>query len=81
MKRRLVVAVAACGGGPRYLGAQLPDACAGTTPRRCLGWMAERDLAAAELDLYDDAALRELRPGRRRPARARLAARAARRGS
>jgi predicted Zn-dependent protease len=54
----LVVAIAACGGGPRYLGAQLPDACAGNNAEACAGWLAERDLDAGGLDVYPDAALR-----------------------
>lgn len=58
MKRWLVVAVAACGGGPRYLGAPLPDACAGNNAEACAGWLAERDLDAGGLDVYPDAALR-----------------------
>ena len=57
MKRWLVVAVAACGGGPRYLGAPLPDACAGNNAEACAGWLAERDLDAGGLDVYPDAAL------------------------
>ena len=56
--RWLVIAIAACGGGPRYLGAQLPDACAGADAEACAGWMAERDLDAGNLDVYPDAALR-----------------------
>ncbi|MBV8763063.1 MAG: M48 family metalloprotease [Deltaproteobacteria bacterium] len=57
MRTWLVLAIAACGGGPRYLGAQLPDAC-GTDAEACAGWMAERDLDAGNLDVYGDAALR-----------------------
>ncbi len=58
MRPWLVLAVAACGGGPRYLGAPLPEACAGTDAEACAGWMAERDLDAGNLDVYPDAALR-----------------------
>lgn len=52
-----MLAIAACGGGPRYLGARLPDAC-GNDAEACAGWMAERDLDAGNLDVYPDAALR-----------------------
>jgi Peptidase family M48 len=44
---------------PRYLGAALPDPCLARDVEDCLGWMVERDLSAAELDLHDDAALRD----------------------
>ena len=57
MRPWLVLAIAACGGGPRYLGAQLPDACANDA-EACAGWLAERDLDAGNLDVYPDAALR-----------------------
>jgi hypothetical protein len=43
---------------PRYLDAEVPRACVAGDVEDCLGWMAERDLAAAELELYDDAGLR-----------------------
>lgn len=43
---------------PSYLGTQLPHPCVAHDVEGCLGWMVERDLADAELDLYDDAALR-----------------------
>ncbi|HSS02745.1 MAG TPA: M48 family metalloprotease [Kofleriaceae bacterium] len=49
---------AACA-GPSYLGAQLPNPCLAHDIEGCLGWMVERDLAEAELDLYDDGALRD----------------------
>ena len=58
MKQWLVIAIAACGGGPRYLGAPLPDACAGNNAEACAGWLAERDLDAGGLDVYPDAELR-----------------------
>ncbi|HEY6174360.1 MAG TPA: M48 family metalloprotease, partial [Kofleriaceae bacterium] len=56
-----VLAVAALVGcaGPSYLGAQLPHPCVAHDVEGCLGWMVERDLADAELDLYDDAGLRD----------------------
>lgn len=49
-------ALAACAHGS-YLGAALPDPCTARDVEGCLGWMVERDMADAELDLYDDAAL------------------------
>jgi hypothetical protein len=55
---------AACGhtgaGAPRasYLGAPIPAPCIVHDVEGCLGWMVERDLADAELDVYDDAGLR-----------------------
>lgn len=57
--------VAACvrashvGAQPSYLGAQLPQPCVAHDVEACLGWMIERDLADAALDLYDDTALRD----------------------
>ncbi|MBX3156994.1 MAG: M48 family metalloprotease [Deltaproteobacteria bacterium] len=55
----LVVALlAGCQHRTEYLGARVPSACTVRDVEGCLGWMAERDLAAAELDLYEDAALR-----------------------
>ncbi len=53
-----LIALAAC---PRasYLGANLPHPCTAHDVEACLGWMVERDLSEAELDLYDDAALRD----------------------
>jgi hypothetical protein len=50
--------LAACGGGPSYLGATMPAACATADAERCAGWLTERDLDAGELDVYADAALR-----------------------
>jgi hypothetical protein len=43
---------------PSYLGARLPHPCVSGDVEGCLGWMVERDLAVAALDLYDDGALR-----------------------
>jgi hypothetical protein len=51
--------VAACAPGTSYLGQSLPAPCSERDVEACLGWMVERDLAAAELGLYDDAALRD----------------------
>ncbi len=51
------VALGSCA-RPLYLGAAMPEPCSTRDISGCLGWMVERDLAAAELDLYDDAALR-----------------------
>lgn len=53
-----LVALAACA-RPSYLGATLPAPCSAHDVEGCLGWMVERDLSAAELDLYDDGALRD----------------------
>lgn len=44
---------------PSYLGAELPHPCAARDVEGCVGWMVERDLAGAALDVYDDAALRD----------------------
>jgi predicted Zn-dependent protease len=44
---------------PSYLGATLPHPCTAQDVEACLGWMVERDLADAELELYDDTALRD----------------------
>ena len=43
---------------PQYLGANVPEPCTERDVEGCLGWMAERDLHAAELEIYDDAPLR-----------------------
>ncbi len=43
---------------PSYLGAVMPKPCRLKDAEGCLGWMAERDLAAAELDIYNDSELR-----------------------
>ena len=53
----LLLALAACQ-RPKYLGAAVPHPCTARDVEGCLGWMAERDLAAAELDIYEDSALR-----------------------
>jgi predicted Zn-dependent protease len=53
----LLLALAACQ-RPHYLGAAVPHPCTARDVEGCLGWMAERDLAAAELDIYEDSALR-----------------------
>jgi predicted Zn-dependent protease len=44
---------------PSYLGATVPKPCTSRDAEACLGWMAERDLVAAELDIYDDSTLRK----------------------
>ena len=51
-----LLALAACT-KPSYLGATLPHPCTTHDVEGCLGWMVERDLSDAELDLYDDTAL------------------------
>ncbi|HEU0036670.1 MAG TPA: M48 family metalloprotease [Kofleriaceae bacterium] len=54
----LIVELGACGKPAHYLGASVPRPCTTRDVDRCLGWMAERDLHAAELDLYEDRELR-----------------------
>ena len=53
-----LIALTACA-QPSYLGAKLPHPCTAQDVEGCLGWMVERDLSEAELDLYDDTALRD----------------------
>jgi Peptidase family M48 len=43
---------------PRHLGTEVPAPCTARDVEGCLGWMMERDLAAVELGLYEDARLR-----------------------
>jgi len=45
--------------GHSYLGAEAPDACQTSETAHCAGWLAERDLDAGELDVYDDPQLRD----------------------
>jgi hypothetical protein len=52
------IAMIACA-RPSYLGAQLPHPCLAHDIEGCLGWMVERDLSEAELDLYADGGLRD----------------------
>ncbi|HMG54621.1 MAG TPA: M48 family metalloprotease, partial [Kofleriaceae bacterium] len=56
--RAAAVALAGCARAS-YLGVQLPHPCTAHDVEGCLGWMVERDLADAALDLYDDTALRD----------------------
>jgi hypothetical protein len=58
MKAVVVAALAACTPTPTYLGTEVPKPCTTRDAEGCLGWMMERDLLAAELGIYDDAALR-----------------------
>ena len=53
----VILLIAACA-HPNYLGAKVPHPCTSHDVEGCLGWMVERDLSAAELDVYDDSALR-----------------------
>ena len=53
-----LLGLAACA-RPSYLGSSLPKPCTARDVEGCLGWMVERDLADAELELYDDTALRD----------------------
>src|SRR5206468_751181 len=57
MKALAACALVACG-GTRYLGAPAPAECRDGDPERCAGWLAERDLAAGALDVYDEHGLR-----------------------
>lgn len=53
-------ALGACARPSRiYLGTRMPEPCVAHDVEACLGWMIERDLADAALDLYDDAGLRD----------------------
>ncbi|HWO23620.1 MAG TPA: M48 family metallopeptidase [Kofleriaceae bacterium] len=57
----LLAAALALGAGcarPRHLGTEVPAPCTARDVEGCLGWMMERDLAAVELGLYEDARLR-----------------------
>ena len=53
----VLLAAAGCAEQSSYLGAELPKTCHGGDAERCIGWMAARDLSAAELDTYNDPAL------------------------
>lgn len=60
MKLALALALlAGCAQQSSYLGAEAPDACTTHDAAHCAGWLAERDLDAGELDVYDDPALRD----------------------
>ncbi len=59
MKTAVILALVAGCTGPRYLGAPLPSACTARDAEHCAGWMAERELDAGELDVYDDARLHD----------------------
>src|SRR3954451_9181273 len=50
----MLCVVAGCGATQHFLGAPLPDACDKGDVEGCAGWMAERDLVAGQLDVYDD---------------------------
>ncbi|HUS31533.1 MAG TPA: M48 family metalloprotease [Kofleriaceae bacterium] len=54
----LCIVLAGCSANAHYLGAPLPAACSKGDVERCAGWMAERDLVAGQLDVYDDPDLR-----------------------
>ena len=58
MKALACVLVAACGAPASYLGAETPAACHSSDAEHCASALAERDLVAGDLDIYDDAALR-----------------------
>jgi len=53
-----LLALAAGCSRPVYLGTPVPAPCTARDVEGCLGWMMERDLAAVELGLYEDARLR-----------------------
>jgi hypothetical protein len=63
VKLALALLIAGCAEQSSYLGAEAPDACktadATHDAAHCAGWLAERDLDAGELDVYDDPALRD----------------------
>jgi len=50
--------LAACGAPASYLGAETPAACNSNDAEHCASALAERDLIAGDLDIYNDAALR-----------------------
>jgi predicted Zn-dependent protease len=54
----LVSVLASCSANAHYLGAPLPASCSKGDVERCAGWMAERDLVAGQLDVYNDPDLR-----------------------
>jgi hypothetical protein len=58
MKSATLALFAACATPTTYLGADMPSACTSSDPERCASALAERDLLAGDLDVYDDAALR-----------------------
>ena len=58
MKALACAVLAACGAPASYLGAETPAACHSSDAEHCASALAERDLVAGELDVYDDAALR-----------------------
>ena len=53
MKAVVLALVAGCA-SPLYLGAKVPQPCTSGDAEGCVGWIVERDLAAAQLDVYDD---------------------------
>jgi Peptidase family M48 len=58
-----LVALGSCAPQSSYLGAEAPDTCNASEATHdvthCAGWLAERDLDAGELDVYDDPVLRD----------------------
>jgi hypothetical protein len=58
MKALCCALLAACGAPASYLGAETPAACNSNDPEHCASALAERDLIAGDLDIYDDPALR-----------------------
>lgn len=58
MKIVAVALLAACTPGRSYLGAETPSACTSADAERCASALAERDLLAGELDVYQDPRLR-----------------------
>ena len=58
MKVLWCAVLAACGAPASYLGAETPAACNSNDAEHCASALAERDLIAGDLDIYDDAALR-----------------------
>ncbi|HEY0255412.1 MAG TPA: M48 family metallopeptidase, partial [Kofleriaceae bacterium] len=58
MKVAALVLVASCAQPRSYLGADTPAACTASDAEKCASALAERDLLAGELDIYQDARLR-----------------------
>lgn len=59
MKALVLTGLVACVPPSGYLGAETPAACTSSDPERCASALAERDLIAGALDMYDDATLRD----------------------
>ncbi|MFT3697498.1 MAG: M48 family metallopeptidase [Kofleriaceae bacterium] len=58
MKVAALALLAACTPARTYLGAETPAACTSSDAEKCASALAERDLLAGELDVYQDSRLR-----------------------